>query len=39
LRRLGFGKACNLRGGLTAWLHENLPVVRTGQSGKPAARK
>jgi rhodanese-related sulfurtransferase len=39
LRRLGFGKAFNLRGGLTAWLQENLPVVRTAESGKSAARK
>lgn len=39
LRRLGFGKAFNLRGGLTAWLQENLPVVRAGQAGKSAAKK
>ena len=39
LRKLGFVKAFNLRGGLTAWLQENLPVVRGAQSGKPAAKK
>lgn len=39
LRKLGFLKAFNLRGGLSAWLQENLPVTRSGQSGKSAARK
>ena len=28
LGRLGFAKAYNLRGGLAAWRHDNLPVVK-----------
>ncbi len=32
LRKLGFAKVFNLRGGLGAWRQENLPVVRTGES-------
>lgn len=41
LRKLGFLQAFNLRGGLSAWLHENLPVVRASEtpSGKSAAKK
>ena len=41
LRKLGFLRTFNLRGGLAAWQHENLPVVRTGEtpSAKSAARK
>jgi rhodanese-related sulfurtransferase len=38
LRKLGFLKAFNLRGGLSAWLQENLPVVR-GAAAKSAAAK
>jgi rhodanese-related sulfurtransferase len=33
LRKLGFSKVFNLRGGLSAWRHENLPVIRSGRPG------
>jgi rhodanese-related sulfurtransferase len=41
LRKLGFGKAFTLRGGLAAWQQDNLPLVRTNETspGKSAARK
>ncbi len=41
LRKLGFAKVFNLRGGLGAWRQENLPVVRNGQAqaGKAAGKK
>jgi len=32
LRKLGFSKVFNLRGGLGAWRHENLPVVRSAKA-------
>ena len=40
LRKLGFSKVFSLRGGLGAWRHENLPVVRSGKAaaGKAEAR-
>lgn len=36
LRKLGFSKVFNLRGGLSAWRHENLPVVRGDKAGGKA---
>lgn len=36
LRKLGFSKVFSLRGGLNAWRHENLPVVRGGKAGGKA---
>lgn len=36
LRKLGFSKVFNLRGGLNAWRHENLPVVRGEKAGGKA---
>ena len=33
LSKLGFSKVFNLRGGLAAWRHENLPVVRGASRG------
>jgi len=40
LSRLGFAKVFNLRGGLSAWQKENLPLVRGGgkKSGDKPAR-
>jgi rhodanese-related sulfurtransferase len=32
LRKLGFSKVFNLRGGLNAWRHENLPVIRSAKA-------
>ena len=34
----GFNKLFNLRGGITAWRSENLPVVRQAAGGKPTAQ-
>lgn len=41
LRKLGFIKAFNLRGGLAAWQQENLPIVRASDASaaKPAAKR
>ena len=39
LRRLGFLKAFNLRGGLAAWQQENLPIVRTSDTPAPKPSK
>ncbi len=40
LRKLGFVKAFSLRGGLEAWRHENLPVVRgEAPTGKSVGKK
>lgn len=44
LRSLGFAKVATLRGGLQAWLQENMPVVKeaakgggkSGKGGRPA---
>jgi len=36
LRKLGFSKVFNLRGGLNAWRQENLPVVRGNKAGGKA---
>ena len=39
LGKLGFTKVFNLRGGLSAWRQDNLPLVRGAASGgKPATR-
>lgn len=40
LGKLGFTRVFNLRGGLSAWRRDNLPLVRTGKKGdeKPGAR-
>jgi rhodanese-related sulfurtransferase len=40
LRKLGFSKVFNLRGGLGAWRHENLPLVRSEKAtdGKVAGK-
>lgn len=35
LKAVGFSKVVNLRGGLTAWRAENLPLVKDHQGGKP----
>jgi rhodanese-related sulfurtransferase len=37
LKALGFTQVVNLRGGLSAWKTENLPLV-TGSAGKSAAK-
>lgn len=37
LRTLGFNKVLNLRGGLSAWQQENLPLVKA--QGRKEARK
>jgi rhodanese-related sulfurtransferase len=38
LTRLGFSKVLNLRGGISAWRTENLPVVRA-EAGNANGRK
>ncbi len=38
LGALGFSKLFNLRGGITAWRGEHLPVVRQTAGGKSTAR-
>lgn len=37
LAKLGFSKVFNLRGGVGAWRHENLPLVRAGAKETPKA--